>query len=171
MANSQTSFVWRMWIRTWKSDVVLDGHGILLQLIPKTIGNRKGDCPWSCSRWQTQPDKICKSQRTNQCRSHCICTDLFFAICRLSQVVFVTFSTILDGSEGLWEGIATKKRHASKSSIKVSALLLLNKTKEQVGEIGGNWGDKQNRKWTWQNETNKTQAANVTSNNFTHNLL
>ena len=23
-----------------------------------------------------------------------------------------------------------------------------NKTKEQVGEIGGNWGDKQNRKWT-----------------------
>ena len=32
----------------------------------KTIGNRKGDCAWSCSRWQTQPEKICKSQRTNQ---------------------------------------------------------------------------------------------------------
>ena len=24
-------------------------------LILKTIGNRKGDCAWSCSRWQTQP--------------------------------------------------------------------------------------------------------------------
>ena len=35
----------------------------------KTIGNRKGDCAWSCSRWQTQPEKICKSQRTNQCHS------------------------------------------------------------------------------------------------------
>ena len=26
-----------------------------------------GDCAWSCSRWQTQPEKICKSQCTNQC--------------------------------------------------------------------------------------------------------
>ena len=39
------------------------------KLILKTIGNRKGDCAWSCSRWQTQPEKICKSQRTNQCHS------------------------------------------------------------------------------------------------------
>ena len=31
------------------------------ELILKTIGNRKGDCAWSCSRWQTQPEKICKS--------------------------------------------------------------------------------------------------------------
>ena len=36
-------------------------------LMPKTIGKRKGDCAWSCSRWQTQPGKICKLQRTNQC--------------------------------------------------------------------------------------------------------
>ena len=31
-----------------------------IKLILKTIGNRKGDCAWSCSRWQTQPEKICK---------------------------------------------------------------------------------------------------------------
>ena len=30
--------------------------------IPKTIGNRKEDCAWNCSRWQAQPEKICKSQ-------------------------------------------------------------------------------------------------------------
>ena len=43
-------------------------HYPLLQIlfIPKTIGNRKGDCAWSCSRWQTPPEKICKLQRTNQ---------------------------------------------------------------------------------------------------------
>ena len=38
-----------------------------IELILKTIGNRKGDLTWSCSRWQTQPEKICKLQRTNQC--------------------------------------------------------------------------------------------------------
>ena len=32
----------------------------------KTIGNRKGDCAWNCSRWQTQPEIICKLQSTNQ---------------------------------------------------------------------------------------------------------
>ena len=37
-----------------------------IKLIPKTIGNRKGDCAWSCSRWQTQPEKLCKLQSTNQ---------------------------------------------------------------------------------------------------------
>ena len=35
-------------------------------IILKTIGNRKGDCAWSCSRWQTQPEKICKSQVTHK---------------------------------------------------------------------------------------------------------
>ena len=50
-------------------------------LILKTIGNRKGDCAWSCSRWQTQPEKICKSQRTNQC--HSLCTLYWFALCNL----------------------------------------------------------------------------------------
>ena len=37
-----------------------------IKLILKTIGNRKGDCAWSCSRWQTQPEKIWKLQSTNQ---------------------------------------------------------------------------------------------------------
>ena len=37
-----------------------------IKLILKTIGNRKGDCAWSCSRWQTQPEKICKLLSTNQ---------------------------------------------------------------------------------------------------------
>ena len=37
-----------------------------IKFILKTIGNRKGDCAWSCSRWQTQPEKISKSQSTNQ---------------------------------------------------------------------------------------------------------
>ena len=35
--------------------------------IPKLLEIEKGDCAWSCSRWQTQPEKICKLQRTNQC--------------------------------------------------------------------------------------------------------
>ena len=53
----------------------------LLLLILKTIGNRKGDCAWSCSRWQTQPEKICKSQRTNQC--HSLRTLYWFVLCNL----------------------------------------------------------------------------------------
>ena len=36
-----------------------------IKLILKTIGNRKGDCAWRCSRWQTQPEEICKLQSTN----------------------------------------------------------------------------------------------------------
>ena len=51
------------------------------ELILKTIGNRKGSCAWSCSRWQTQPEKICKSQRTNQC--HSLCTLYWFVLCNL----------------------------------------------------------------------------------------
>ena len=53
----------------------------VLLLILKTIGNRKGDCAWSCSRWQTQPEKICKSQRTNQC--HSLRTLYWFVLCNL----------------------------------------------------------------------------------------
>ena len=53
----------------------------LNKLILKTIGNRKGDCAWSCSRWQTQPEKICKSQRTNQC--HSLRTLYWFVLCNL----------------------------------------------------------------------------------------
>ena len=54
---------------------------VLKQLILKTIGNRKGDCAWSCSRGQTQPEKICKSQRTNQC--HSLRTFYWFVLCNL----------------------------------------------------------------------------------------
>ena len=52
-------------------------------LILKTIENRKGDCAWSCSRWQTQPvpEKICKSQHTNQC--HSLRTLYWFVLCNL----------------------------------------------------------------------------------------
>ena len=50
-------------------------------IILKTIGNRKGDCAWSCLRWQTQPEKICKSQRTNQC--HSLRTLHWFVLCNL----------------------------------------------------------------------------------------
>ena len=52
-----------------------------IKLILKTIGNKKGDCAWSCSRWQTQPEKICKSQRTNQC--HSLRTLYWFVLCNL----------------------------------------------------------------------------------------
>ena len=63
-------------------------------IIPKTIGNRKRDCAWSCSRWQTQPEKICKSQRTNQCHSlrtlywFVLCNFLIFSgcVCHLEQL-------------------------------------------------------------------------------------
>ena len=51
------------------------------KLILKTIGNRKGDCARSCSRWQAQPEKICKSQRTNQC--HSLRTLYWFVLCNL----------------------------------------------------------------------------------------
>ena len=50
-------------------------------IILKTIGNRKGDCVWSCSSWQTQPEKLCKSQRTNQC--HSLRTLHWFVLCNL----------------------------------------------------------------------------------------
>ena len=52
-------------------------------LILKTIGNRKGDCAWSCSRWQAQPEKICKSQRTNQCHHQSLRTLYWFVLCNL----------------------------------------------------------------------------------------
>ena len=49
-------------------------------LRPKTIGNRKGGFAWSCSRWQTQPEKISKLQRTNQCPLR---TLYWFVLCNL----------------------------------------------------------------------------------------
>ena len=60
---------------------VLPVFVIKLHVILKTIGNRKGDCAWSCSRWQTRPEKICKSQRTNQC--HSLRTLYWFVLCNL----------------------------------------------------------------------------------------
>ena len=68
----------------FKDKVKSELHGedsITYTLILKTIGNRKGDCAWSCSRWQTQPEKICKSQRTNQC--HSLRTFYWFVLCNL----------------------------------------------------------------------------------------
>ena len=60
-----------------------------IKSIPKTVGNWKRDCAWICSRWQTQPEKICNLQRANQYNVG-VDTDLCVAICRFSQVVFVT---------------------------------------------------------------------------------
>ena len=60
-----------------------------IKLIPKTIGNRKGHCAWSCSRWQTKPEKICKLQCTNEYTFGVNDTELCFAIFRFSQVVLV----------------------------------------------------------------------------------
>ena len=66
----------------WKANFSLLIWDRLLKLIIlKTIGNRKGDCAWSCSRWQTQPVKICKSQCTNQC--HSLRTFYWFVLCNL----------------------------------------------------------------------------------------
>ena len=62
----------------YRADHFFFGYFIL---ILKTIGNRKGDCAWSCSRWQTQPEKICKSQHTNQC--HSLRTLYWFVLCNL----------------------------------------------------------------------------------------
>ena len=63
---------WTKWSRTYPnnpgertaSTEQISKKGI--KLILKTIGNRKGDRARSCSRWQTQREKICKLQRTNQ---------------------------------------------------------------------------------------------------------
>ena len=69
----------------WRRDLGLGGGGgsknrrICITLILKTIGNRKGDCAWRCSSWQTPPEKICKSQRTNQC--HSLRTLYWFVLC------------------------------------------------------------------------------------------
>ena len=65
----------------WKGVCVHAACEAQWKLILKTIGNRKGDCAWSCSRGQTQPEKICKSQRTNQC--HSLRTFYWFVLCNL----------------------------------------------------------------------------------------
>ena len=59
-------------------------------LIPKTIGNRKRDCAWGCARGINTTWEICRSKSTNQegMRS-AHRTDLWFSICRFSQVVFI----------------------------------------------------------------------------------
>ena len=70
-------FLWRRIRRVRRIQVCMARKGLIL----KTIGNRKGDCAWSCSRWQTQPEKICKSQHTNQC--HSLRTLYWFVLCNL----------------------------------------------------------------------------------------
>ena len=63
------------------------------KLIPKTIGNRKRDCAWGGSWWYTLPEKIYRSQSTNQSAElNERLPDLCFAICRFSQVRFITTS-------------------------------------------------------------------------------
>ena len=66
-----------------------------MELIPKTIGNklRKGDCACGCSRLQTQPEKICKLQCTNQCPLRtlywfvlCILQIFSGCVCHLEQL-------------------------------------------------------------------------------------
>ena len=64
-----------------------------IKLIPKTIGNRKRDCAWGCSRginttWENLQIEKHKSGR--RCSAHH--TDLCFSICRsrFSQVVFIS---------------------------------------------------------------------------------
>ena len=71
-----------------KNDSVLRNE---ILLIPKTIGNRKRDCAWGGSGWQTLPEKIYRSQSTNQSAElNEPLPDLCFAICRFSQVRFIT---------------------------------------------------------------------------------
>ena len=56
--------------------------------ILKTIGNRKGDCAWSCSRDNTTWENLQIATQISVIHS-AHSTDLCFAICRFSQVVFV----------------------------------------------------------------------------------
>ena len=66
-----------------------------IKLIPKTIGNRKRDCAWGGSGWYTLSEKIYGSQSTNQEGVRSVQrTDLCFAICRFSQVRFITPSRL-----------------------------------------------------------------------------
>ena len=51
-----------------------------IRLMPKTIGKRKGDRAWSCLRWQTQPEKNCKLQCTNQYNMR---SGQWFILCKL----------------------------------------------------------------------------------------
>ena len=73
--------MWGLVLKSLKTAWIIGPGANLNKLILKTIGNRKGDCAWSCSRWQTQPEKICKSQRTNQC--HSLRTLYWFVRCDL----------------------------------------------------------------------------------------
>ena len=65
---------------------------------PITIENRKRDCSWGHSGWSWWPlsEKGCRSQSTIQYgEGNERMTDLCFATCRLSQVVFITLSSLL----------------------------------------------------------------------------
>ena len=70
--------------------------GIRMSSIPKSIGNRKWDCVWGCSRWYKHHPRISADlkvqiKRTSVSRA---ALTLCFAMCRFSQVVFTTSSNL-----------------------------------------------------------------------------
>ena len=105
LASRDRIQIWIFWFDLIWFDVIIypglqRSNGMLVKLRPckklilKAIGNRKGHCAWSCSRWQTQPEKICKSQCTNQCHSlrilywFVLCNFQIFSgcVCHLEQL-------------------------------------------------------------------------------------
>ena len=61
-----------------------------IKLVLKNIGNRKGDCAWSCLRWQTQPEKICKIAKHKSVSAPHIVLICALHIADFFQVLFVT---------------------------------------------------------------------------------
>ena len=84
-------FFWLITCCLW----TVRNHFDYLITIPKTIGNRKRGCARGCSRWQTLPERICRSQSTNQfSERNKRLPDLCFEICRFSQVAFITSNNL-----------------------------------------------------------------------------
>ena len=59
-----------------------------IKLIPKTIGNIKGDCAWGCARRINTTWENLRSTNQSGERNERL-PDLCFSICRFSQVVFI----------------------------------------------------------------------------------
>ena len=185
------------------------------KLIPKTIGNRKGDCAWSCLRWQTKPEKICKLQSTNQCplrtlQWFVLCNLQIFSgcVCHLEQLhtqspfLFpIVFGIILIPFFRYW--LSTRcpllgyallyLGHCAIATVAVCGFCswaLVQKLSEIEKEIVREvvWGDKQNLRKSANCKAQISvhsahcndlcfaicrfsQVVFVTSNNFTHSLL
>ena len=61
-----------------------------IKLIPKTIGNRKRDCEWGCARGINTTRENLQIAKHKSGRLRFVHrTDLCFAICRFSRVVFI----------------------------------------------------------------------------------